>query len=99
MVLKLTGVIDWSWWWILSPIWIPAAAVLALIVVVIVLALVKTLTAETQRNLNAAARSSSIDAEAARYGLQRRQGESNAELKKRIAFMRQAERRARNHEE
>lgn len=21
-VLNLTGVIDWSWWWVLSPIWI-----------------------------------------------------------------------------
>ena len=20
--LKLTGYIDWSWWWVLSPIWI-----------------------------------------------------------------------------
>ena len=23
--LKLTGTIAWSWWWVLSPIWIPAA--------------------------------------------------------------------------
>ena len=22
VVLKLTGVIDWSWWWVLSPLWI-----------------------------------------------------------------------------
>lgn len=21
IVLKLTGVIAWSWWWVLSPIW------------------------------------------------------------------------------
>ena len=21
--LKLIGVIDWSWWWVLSPFWIP----------------------------------------------------------------------------
>lgn len=21
--LKLTGYIDWSWWWVLSPIWVP----------------------------------------------------------------------------
>jgi hypothetical protein len=26
--LKLTGVIDWSWWWVLSPIWIVAGLVL-----------------------------------------------------------------------
>lgn len=24
IVLKLCGVIDWSWWWVLSPIWIGA---------------------------------------------------------------------------
>ena len=22
IVLKLTGHIDWSWWWVLSPVWI-----------------------------------------------------------------------------
>ena len=22
IVLKLTNVIDWSWWWVLSPFWI-----------------------------------------------------------------------------
>ncbi len=22
-ILKLLGIIDWSWWWITSPIWIP----------------------------------------------------------------------------
>ena len=25
LVLKLTGTIDWSWWWITSPLWISAA--------------------------------------------------------------------------
>lgn len=24
LVLKLTGHIDWSWWWITSPLWITA---------------------------------------------------------------------------
>ena len=23
IVLKLTGVITWSWWWVLSPLWLP----------------------------------------------------------------------------
>ena len=22
IVLKLTGNIDWSWWWVLSPLWV-----------------------------------------------------------------------------
>jgi cell division protein FtsW (lipid II flippase) len=25
IVLKLCKVIDWSWWWVLSPAWIPLA--------------------------------------------------------------------------
>ena len=31
IALKLTGYIDWSWWWVLSPLWLPTAFVLALI--------------------------------------------------------------------
>jgi len=27
LILKLTGVIDWSWWWVTSPLWLPVAAV------------------------------------------------------------------------
>ena len=30
IVLKLTHVIDWSWWWVLSPVWIPFVIVLGL---------------------------------------------------------------------
>lgn len=35
ITLKLLGKIDWSWWWILSPLWIPL--LIAGIVVIIVL--------------------------------------------------------------
>lgn len=31
IVLKLTKVISWSWWWVLSPIWIPMAFVVGLL--------------------------------------------------------------------
>mgnify|MGYP001154170088 CR=1 FL=1 len=30
IVLKLLGVIDWSWWLVLAPIWIPVVIVLVL---------------------------------------------------------------------
>lgn len=30
IVLKLTGFIDWSWWWVLSPMWISLIVVIAL---------------------------------------------------------------------
>ena len=28
IVLKLCGVIDWSWWWVLSPLWISLGIVI-----------------------------------------------------------------------
>lgn len=35
-VLKVTGLIDWSWWWVLSPIWIPFMVyILAILIIVI----------------------------------------------------------------
>ena len=33
LVLKLTHTIDWSWWWITSPIWIPVALAVVVFVV------------------------------------------------------------------
>jgi membrane protein implicated in regulation of membrane protease activity len=36
IVLKLTGVIDWSWLWVLSPLWISFAIWLVLVIVAIV---------------------------------------------------------------
>jgi hypothetical protein len=34
IVLKLTDVIAWSWWWVLSPLWIPVIIVLLVIIAV-----------------------------------------------------------------
>lgn len=33
VVLKLCGVIDWSWWWVTAPFWGGLALVLAIIIV------------------------------------------------------------------
>jgi len=33
LVLKLTNVIDWSWWWVTSPLWIPLAIVIVLVII------------------------------------------------------------------
>ena len=38
IALKLTHVIDWSWWWVLAPIWIPLA-ILAFIGIIFLLVL------------------------------------------------------------
>lgn len=35
-VLKLTGLIAWSWWWVLSPTWVPLV-LMGLIMVVLVI--------------------------------------------------------------
>lgn len=32
--LKLGGVITWSWWWVLAPIWIPIALVIITLVII-----------------------------------------------------------------
>ena len=34
IALKLTGVIAWSWWWVLAPIWIPFVIVVLVLIVV-----------------------------------------------------------------
>ena len=37
VVLKLCKVIDWSWWWVLLPFWLPLAIVLLLLAFLFVL--------------------------------------------------------------
>jgi len=37
VVLKLTGVITWSWLWVLSPLWIGFALALLIFILIIVL--------------------------------------------------------------
>lgn len=37
IILKLTGTITWSWWWVLCPLWGPIALVLAAAVVGLVI--------------------------------------------------------------
>ncbi len=33
IVLKLIGRITWSWWWVLSPIWISAILIMLVVIV------------------------------------------------------------------
>ena len=40
LILKLCNVINWSWWWVTAPLWMPLAFILVVsIVCVIVLAI------------------------------------------------------------
>ena len=36
LVLKLTNYIDWSWWWVTSPLWIGALIVIFLIGLIVI---------------------------------------------------------------
>ncbi len=37
IVLKLIDKIDWSWWWVLSPIWISASIMIIVVTLVVFL--------------------------------------------------------------
>jgi len=37
MTLKLTGFIDWSWWWVTAPLWGGIALILVIILIVIII--------------------------------------------------------------
>lgn len=39
IVLKLLGKITWSWWWVLSPLWISAALVVVILLGIILWAI------------------------------------------------------------
>lgn len=39
IVLKLLGEITWSWWWVLSPLWIPASIGILILVIMLIIAL------------------------------------------------------------
>lgn len=36
LVLKLTGVISWSWWWVTAPLWVPVCFGLMVVTIFIV---------------------------------------------------------------
>jgi hypothetical protein len=38
LVLKLTGLINWSWWWVTSPLWIPLLFGLAILGIILLIA-------------------------------------------------------------
>lgn len=40
VVLRLTGFIDWAWWWLASPLWIGAALALGAIGAIAVVAFI-----------------------------------------------------------
>lgn len=43
IVLKLCGVIDWGWIWVLAPLWIGTAIVIAILLIVLIIGLIANL--------------------------------------------------------
>lgn len=41
ITLKLLGKISWSWWWVLSPIWISVALAVLIFAIVFIVLLIK----------------------------------------------------------
>ena len=50
LILKLVGVIDWSWWWVTSPLWIGIVIVTAIFLVVVLFLLLALLFKRTRAN-------------------------------------------------
>lgn len=42
LVLKLTDNIDWSWWWVTSPLWLPMLSVVVALMFAFILSLIVT---------------------------------------------------------
>lgn len=40
LILKLIGVIHWSWWWVFAPYWIPIGIFVAVAVIAILVGLI-----------------------------------------------------------
>jgi hypothetical protein len=43
LTLKLSNVINWSWWWVTSPLWIPFVLMIIVILIVVVIGLISVI--------------------------------------------------------
>lgn len=39
--LKLTNYINWSWWWVLAPMWVPVVIVILIMILILIVYLIK----------------------------------------------------------
>ena len=40
IILKLCNVINWSWWWVLSPLWISTGLALTILIIIFIVLIV-----------------------------------------------------------
>ena len=43
LTLKLTNVINWSWWWVTAPLWIPSAIIIGIALLGVVAFIIETI--------------------------------------------------------
>lgn len=84
ITLKLTGVISWSWLWVLAPLWIPTALVIVILVVALIVLLVKEVAKRSEADTR---NTRDLDREAAELGIERGRKETDAALAYRIKRM------------
>lgn len=77
LTMKLAGAVDWSWWTTLIPIFCVLGLPLAIVVIAVIVLAPKVLIEDRRRRKR-------VEAEAKKYGMERKPGESTGELKKRI---------------
>lgn len=50
IVLKLCKVIEWSWWWVLSPLWISVCLVVVIFLIAVIIGMITAAIEEIQHN-------------------------------------------------
>ena len=48
LILKLTNVINWSWWWVTAPLWIPTGLAIMIFIVTALVIMVKLIKRKRQ---------------------------------------------------
>lgn len=77
LTMKLAGAVSWSWWTTLIPIFCVLGLPLAIVVIAVIVLAPKVLIEDRRRHKR-------VEAEAKKYGIERKPGESTGDLKKRI---------------
>ena len=77
LTMKISGAISWSWGATLIPIFCVLGLPLAIVVIAVIVLAPKVLIEDRRRRKR-------VEAEAKKYGMERKPGESTGELKKRI---------------
>ena len=51
LTLKLTNVINWSWWWITAPLWIiPSAIIIGIVLLAVVAFVIEMMLSKNKKN-------------------------------------------------